>query len=329
MNKEPKVSVIVPVYKVEKYIERCAVSLFEQTLDDIEYLFIDDCTPDKSIEILKQVLEEYPQRKNQVVIHRMEHNSGQAKVREWGMRNATGEYVIHCDSDDWVDVHMYEEMYKKAKEKNADVVLCDYYESDGVSKKLMNDFLPNKVEDTMSSTLLKKTRSVLWNKLVRRSIYKNNIMYPVANNAEDYTLLVQIVYYSKSFVYLNKPLYFYYYNTNSLTRLKTKENIINIFNQSMLNIRIVENFLNENKSLSKYSDELDCIKVIEKELLISYSFDKTLYKVWNEAYKEIFPRILFNNKITLRRKLRFLSIKYRMYPIIRFMLNQKIRINEG
>lgn len=329
MNMEPKVSVIVPVYKVEKYIERCAVSLFEQTLDDIEYLFIDDCTPDKSIEILKQVLEEYPQRKNQVVIHRMEHNSGQAKVREWGMRNATGEYVLHCDSDDWVDVHMYEEMYKKAKEKNADVVLCDYYESDGVSKKLMNDFLPNKVEDTMSSTLLKKTRSVLWNKLVRRSIYKNNIMYPVANNAEDYTLLVQIVYYSKSFVYLNKPLYFYYYNTNSLTRLKTKENIINIFNQSMLNIRIVENFLNENKSLSKYSDELDCIKVIEKELLISYSFDKTLYKVWNEAYKEIFPRILFNNNITLRRKLRFLSIKYRMYPIIRFMLNQKIRINEG
>lgn len=324
-----KVSVIIPIYGVEKYIERCAVSLFEQTLDDLEYLFIDDCTPDKSIEILKQVLEEYPQRKNQVVIHRMEHNSGQAKVREWGMRNATGEYVIHCDSDDWVDVHMYEDMYKKAKENNADVVLCDYYESDGVSKKLMNDFLPNKVEDTMSSTLLKKTRSVLWNKLVRRSIYKNNIMYPVANNAEDYTLLVQIVYYSKSFVYLNKPLYFYYYNTNSLTRLKTKENIINIFKQSMLNIRIVENFLNENKSLSKYSDELDCIKVIEKELLISYSFDKTLYKVWNEAYKEIFPRILFNNKITLRRKLRFLSIKYRMYPIIRFMLNQKIRINEG
>lgn len=325
----PKVSIIVPVYGVEQYIERCARSLFEQTLADLEYLFIDDCTPDKSIEILKQVLEEYPQRKNQVVIHRMEHNSGQAKVREWGMRNATGEYVIHCDSDDWVDIHMYEEMYKKVKEKNADVVLCDYYESDGVSKKLMNDFLPNKVEDTMSSTLLKKTRSVLWNKLVRRSIYKNNIMYPVANNAEDYTLLVQIVYYSKSFVYLNKPLYFYYYNTNSLTRLKTKENIINIFNQSMLNIRIVENFLNENKSLSKYSDELDCIKVIEKELLISYSFDKTLYKVWNEAYKEIFPRILFNNKITLRRKLRFLSIKYRMYPIIRFMLNQKIRINEG
>lgn len=106
----PKVSIIIPVYGVEKYIERSARSLFEQTLDDIEYLFIDDCTPDKSVEILKRVLEEYPHRKSQVVIHRMEQNSGQAKVREWGMRNATGEYVIHCDSDDWVDMHMYEEI---------------------------------------------------------------------------------------------------------------------------------------------------------------------------------------------------------------------------
>ena len=68
----PKVSVIVPVYGVEIYIERCARSLFEQTLDDIEYLFIDDCTPDRSIEILKQVLEDYPQRKTQTIIHRME-----------------------------------------------------------------------------------------------------------------------------------------------------------------------------------------------------------------------------------------------------------------
>ena len=127
----PKVSVIVPVYGVEKYIDRCARSLFEQTLDDIEYLFIDDCTPDRSIDILQQVLDEYPQRKPQVVIHRMEKNSGQAAVRKWGMQNATGEYVIHCDSDDWVDTDMYRAMYEKAKEEEADVVVCDYFVHDG------------------------------------------------------------------------------------------------------------------------------------------------------------------------------------------------------
>lgn len=317
----PKVSIIIPVYGVEKYIERCARSLFEQTLDDIEYLFIDDCTPDKSVEILKHVLEEYPQRKNQVVIHRMEQNSGQAKVREWGMRNATGEYIIHCDSDDWVDIHMYEKMYKKSVSADYDIVVCDYYESDGTSQIINKEYIPDKVEETMSSILLKKTHSVLWNKLVKKSIYNNKIIYPIANNAEDYALLVQLAYHSKSFGYVNEPLYFYYYNTSSLTKVMTNENLINRFNQSMSNIGIVETFLRQNQSLAKYSDELDCIKVIEKEILISSSFNKTLYKEWIDAYKEIFPRILLNNKITLRRKLRFIGIKYRIYPLIRFMLN--------
>lgn len=317
----PKVSIIIPVYGVEKYIERCARSLFEQTLDDIEYLFIDDCTPDKSVEILKRVLEEYPHRKSQVVIHRMEKNSGQAAVRKWGMLNATGEYVIHCDSDDWVDVHMYEKMYKKSVSADYDIVVCDYYESDGISHVRKNEYISDKVEETMSSILLKKTHSVLWNKLVKKSIYNNEIIYPIANNAEDYALLVQLAYHSKSFGYVNEPLYFYFYNTSSLTKVMTNENLINRFNQSVSNIGIVESFLRKNQSLAKYSDELDCIKVIEKEILISSSFDKELYKKWAGAYKEIFPRILLNNKINLRRKLRFIGIKYRIYPLIRFMLN--------
>lgn len=317
----PKVSIIIPVYGVEKYIERCARSLFEQTLDDIEYLFIDDCTPDKSVEILKRVLEEYPHRKSQVVIHRMEKNSGQAAVRKWGMLNATGEYVIHCDSDDWVDVHMYEKMYKKSVSADYDIVVCDYYESDGISHVRKNEYISDKVEETMSSILLKKTHSVLWNKLVKKSIYNNEIIYPIANNAEDYALLVQLAYHSKSFGYVNEPLYFYFYNTSSLTKVMTNENLINRFNQSVSNIGIVESFLRKNQSLAKYSDELDCIKVIEKEILISSSFDKEFYKKWAGAYKEIFPRILLNNKINLRRKLRFMGIKYRIYPLIRFMLN--------
>ncbi len=114
----PKVSVIIPVYGVENSIERCARSLFEQTLDEMEYLFIDDCTKDRSIEVLKSVLKDYPKRKSQVTIHRMDNNSGQAKVREWGILNATGEYIIHCDSDDWVDKDIYRELYEKAKEND-------------------------------------------------------------------------------------------------------------------------------------------------------------------------------------------------------------------
>lgn len=317
----PKVSVIIPVYGVEKYIERCARSLFEQTLDDIEFIFVDDCTPDRSIEILKQLLEDYPQRKKQVIIVSHEKNMGLPIARQSGLKVASGKYIAHCDSDDWVDVTMYEKMYKKSVYADYDIVVCDYYESDGISHVRKNEYISDKIEETMSSILLKKTHSVLWNKLVKKSIYNNEIIYPIANNAEDYALLVQLAYHSKSFGYVNESLYFYFYNTSSITKVMTNENLINRFNQSMSNIGIVETFLRQNQSIAKYFGELDCIKVIEKEILISSSFDKELYKKWAGVYKEIFPRILLNNKINLRRKLRFTSVKYRIYPLIRFMLN--------
>ena len=124
----PKLSVIVPIYGVEKYIERCARSLFEQTLEDIEYIFIDDCTLDKSIGILKRLIEEYrtslKEKNYSVTIEKMPKNTGLPGVRKYGIQLATGEYVIHCDSDDWVDFDMYRLMYEKAKADDADVVSC-------------------------------------------------------------------------------------------------------------------------------------------------------------------------------------------------------------
>ena len=109
----PKVSVIVPIYNVEKYIERCLRSLFEQTLDDIEYIFVNDCTPDNSMIILEKILKEYPHRIKQVKIINHEQNQGQAGARTSGMKAMTGEYMIHCDPDDWVELDMYEIMFKR------------------------------------------------------------------------------------------------------------------------------------------------------------------------------------------------------------------------
>ena len=112
----PKVSVIIAVYGAEKYIERCARSLFEQTLNDIEYIFVDDCSPDKSIEILISVLDDYPHRKKQVRIIRNHSNLGVGGTRTVGMKAATGDYLIHCDPDEGVEHNMYELLYNKAIE---------------------------------------------------------------------------------------------------------------------------------------------------------------------------------------------------------------------
>ena len=104
----PKVSVIVPVYNAGLYIERCSRSLFAQSLDDMEFIFVDDCSTDNGIEIVERVLDDFPSRKSQVRFLKNEHNLGQAGTRARGIKMATGDYVIHCDSDDWVEPNMYE-----------------------------------------------------------------------------------------------------------------------------------------------------------------------------------------------------------------------------
>ena len=111
----PAVSVIVLVYKVEKYIERCARSLFGQTLQDMEFIFVDDDSPDRSIEVMERVLEDFPLRRGQVKVIRNEVNLGLPESRRMGVAAATGEYIIHCDSDDWPEPEMYAKLYSKAR----------------------------------------------------------------------------------------------------------------------------------------------------------------------------------------------------------------------
>ena len=127
MENNPQVSIIVPVYKVEQFVGRCARSLFGQTFHDLEFIFVDDASPDRSIQIIKDVLKEYPEREPQCVFLRHPVNKGLTSTRNTGLRRATGKYILHCDSDDWQDVRMVEKMYAAVADKNADVAICDFY----------------------------------------------------------------------------------------------------------------------------------------------------------------------------------------------------------
>ncbi|HDX6611302.1 TPA: glycosyltransferase family 2 protein, partial [Escherichia coli] len=119
-NYIPKVSVIVPVYNTERYVERAIISLMEQTLDDVQFIIIDDGSKDNSLNIIKQVIARYPARQGQVTLISRE-NRGVAATRAQGMELATGDYVIHLDSDDWAELNWLEALYTKAIEDNADV----------------------------------------------------------------------------------------------------------------------------------------------------------------------------------------------------------------
>lgn len=117
-----KVSIIVPFYNVENYIEKCLKSLVNQTLKDIEILLVNDGSKDGSEEIAKKFIETYP---NKIVYFKKE-NGGLSDARNYAIPYAKGEYIAFLDSDDYVEPNMYEEMYNKAKEQTLDYVECDF-----------------------------------------------------------------------------------------------------------------------------------------------------------------------------------------------------------
>lgn len=303
----PRVSVIVPVYGVEQFIERCARSLFEQTLDDIEYLFIDDCSPDGSIEVLKEVLEEYPQRKNQVVIHRMDMNSGQAVVRHWGMQNATGEYIIQCDSDDWIDTDMYRTMYERAVETDADFVVCNYCESNGNEiKEVIQGSHTEDAKVFFENIIYQTDQWSLCNKLFRRTLLKEDLIYPKYAMGEDYVLCLQLVWNSSRMAYVDKTYYYYYTNERSLTKSVTIDTIERRYYQSVGNADDILRFLNEKGLYDRYKDAIDCVLLNKKNILLPLIGGKKFYKLWYNTFPDLNYRILLNRRLPFNSKVKHL-----------------------
>lgn len=153
----PSVSVIVPIYKTERFIKRCLQSLFEQTLSDIEYIFVNDCTPDKSMEILSEVLNtSYSHKKPQVKIVSHDKNRGASVARNSGLSAATGQYVIFADSDDWVKQDAYAMMYEKAVKHDYDIIWSDYYINESETETYKSQYFNPCKTDLHSGSFVRK-----------------------------------------------------------------------------------------------------------------------------------------------------------------------------
>lgn len=245
--RRPKVSVIVAVYNVEPYVERCVHSLFNQTLDDIEYIIVDDCSPDNSIEIIKKTLDRYPQRKKQVKFIHHESNQGQAGARTSGMKAATGEYMIHCDPDDWVELNMYELLYNAAHPigKNPiDVVLCNYmlHEMNGTKEVYIREF--NTPQDYIKYVYKKHAPLFfLHTRLVSTELINKYCICPFSgiNFGEDRNVSIRINHYAQSILVIPDHLYHYNkLNENAITRLSRNESL---WESWKLNVDLISDFL--------------------------------------------------------------------------------------
>lgn len=314
----PKVSVIIPVYGVEKYIERCARSLFEQTLDDIEYIFVDDCSPDKSIAILENIIKEYQPRLNKehknVRIEKMSQNSGLPNVRRYGIKLATSDYIAHCDSDDWVELDMYQQMYNKAIDDDADVVVCDYVVTNGTSViKTINACHAKSPGQLIEKCLFQRDPWSLCNKLFKRKAYYN-IEYPKGAMGEDMVTTIQLLWNCKTLSYINKPYYQYFYNSESITKVCTRDSCIRKFNQLSCNTTIVMNFIKNMKLDDEYKDALVVYKNFIRSVLYPIVYDKQYYNIWNNMFLGLNKQVLLSKYISASEKIRVFLTMVHLYP---------------
>ena len=293
-----KVSVIVPIYKVEKFIVRCADSLLSQTLDEVEFIFVDDATPDRSMELLGQCLERHPRRKGQVRLLRHERNRGLPAARNTGLAAATGEYVFHCDSDDFVEPDMLETLYGVARGREADIVWCDWYLSFGRSERYMRQPDCATPLEALKAMLAGRMKFNVWNKLVRRSLYADGqVSFPEGYAmGEDMTMMLLFAVASKV---AHVPRAFYHYvklNAGAYSRnfsLRHWESVRH-------NIRRVEAALRGCGDLD-LDLEIACMK-LEAKFPFLMSGDREMYRLWMLNYPEANAYILKNRYVSFRRR---------------------------
>lgn len=312
----PKVSVVIPIYRVEKYIERCAKSLFEQTLDDIEYIFVDDCSDDNSVQVLEYVIGNYPNRKTQVKILHHDVNKGLPFARKTGLTVAKGDYIAHCDSDDWVDTDMYRAMYEKAIEENADVVVCDYTVHDGNEVLEIVHGCHNKdINGFRYNLLFQRDRWSLWNKLFRRTTYSKGIIYPNANLGEDMVLTNQLMFRCSNMAYISKTYYFYYYNNLSITKIRDFSKHIRNFEDMRENTDLLIGLLKREKIEHKKWIINGLQYAVTKNLYYVMHGNKKYRNLWLNTYPYFYLRYIINPYMDIKSRIKCFLALVGIYPL--------------
>lgn len=205
-----KVSIIVPVWGVEKWIERCVESLMQQTYDNLEFIFVDDCSPDSSVARLTQVINRYPNRLPQVTIMHNERNMGVGCSRRIATEHATGDVLMHVDGDDFVDNTIVEKLVNKMIETHCDIVECGFTEvADGSPQRNVLPAFCN--SDNYLRLLLcqNMVHNGAWGRLMKRSLFTHHVNFVDGINYGDDYAVIPCVYLNTSRAVVSQPLYFY------------------------------------------------------------------------------------------------------------------------
>lgn len=280
-----KVSVIVPIYNVEKYLEKCLESLINQTLQEIQIILVNDGSMDGSGAIAKIYAQKYTDK----VLYLEKENGGLSDARNYGIPYAKGQYIAFLDSDDYIERNAYEEMYNKAIAENGDYVECDFI-WEYPDKNKIDKIIPysNKKE------MLTNVRVVAWNKLIKKEIIeKNNIYFPKGLRYEDIEFTYTLIPYLDKCLHVDKEFIHYTQRDNSIANVQN-EKTSEIFT-------ILDNVIKYYKKYNLYDEYKDELEYNYTRILLCSSLKrmckiqdknirkKLINKTWQKL-NNIFPK---------------------------------------
>jgi glycosyltransferase involved in cell wall biosynthesis len=320
--KKPKVSIIVPVYNVEQYIERCLDSLVNQTLKDIEIIVINDCSPDNSEEIIKKYLDQ----DTRIKYIKHQKNLGLGGARNTGIKAAKAKYIGSVDSDDWVDENMFEELYTAAIDGNYDVTICGFRRVNNYGKVLEKVLFNNKENinnGTAGKDIFSLSNPAFWNKLWKKSLYtKYNIEFPNHLYYEDLATTPQVYYYAKKIKYIKGAYYNYLWKRDSqkdssITFTVSPKNL----NDHFKIFEIMRNFLIKESIYGEYKDffiDMTFASLIHHIKSLSYFFEAEDLAKYTE--KVFYKFISFHRQSNIPENTWAKASRYPTKKKIRFLL---------
>lgn len=276
MGSNVTISVIVPIYGVEKYIGRFAESLLCQSYEGLQFVFVNDGTKDASMTVLRDLIDErFSHLEDRIIIVDKE-NEGCPKARRTGLDHATGDYVMHADPDDWYEAGVFEKIAAAAEMTGADFIYCDYFKEylKGSRQKTKHKKEPlytiEQKNEYIRDMFNHKASGCVWNKCVKRSVYqKNRIYYPQTSCAEDICLMAQLAGYSKSMAHLCSPVY--HYRRDNPTSVSRR-------NPKFRRFRAVEKFLDMYEFYNDMSAEVQPVSVIYDDIMMKAGWSSIMYR---------------------------------------------------
>lgn len=286
MNK--KISIIVPIYNMEQYLERCLLSLIHQDYQNLEIILINDGSTDNSINICNK----YKKIDNRIIVINKEH-SGLSDTRNIGIKKATGDYIGFVDSDDYIDKDMFKNLIEGAEKYQCEISMCDLVETYNPNEKAKRDPLNyikmNKKQALEQLLYDKNIGNYVIDKLFSKTLF-DNISFPIGKLYEDISTTYKLFIKANNIIYIPTTMYYYYQRSDSIVNNITRESILDYINAVFERYYDLKNNYNFSNLYTVYSlvnvvikMSIWSIKIQDYEL-----FDNTIYDYYCKLEKELY-----------------------------------------